>query len=124
MTLAQSLRLRLEQEQQLLLQAYPTARITFDTLVVVLPDYQLPTTLVIVSGRTHCVGNFDCGLKLGGGVHPARIGPRPWNELSDHGLGQTTGLGDVGDREMRIPRFLCRGRAGAVDDAQNGSLDL
>jgi Prokaryotic E2 family E len=41
-TLAQSLWLRLEQEQPLLLQAYPTARITFDTLVVVLPDYQLP----------------------------------------------------------------------------------
>src|ERR1700677_1397542 len=41
-TLAQSLRLRLEREQSLLLQAYPTARITFDTLVVVLPDYPLP----------------------------------------------------------------------------------
>jgi hypothetical protein len=85
--------------------------------------FRHPTTLVIVSARTHGVGNFDCGVKLGGGVHPARIGPRPWNELSDHGLGQTTGLGDVGDREMRIPRYY-RGRAAAVDDAQNGSLAL
>jgi hypothetical protein len=84
--------------------------------------FRHPTTLVIVSGRTHGVGNFDRGLKLGGGVHPARIGPRARNELSDHGLGETTGFSDVDDREMRIPRLLCQGRAATVYDAQNGSL--
>jgi hypothetical protein len=42
-TLAQSLQLRLEQEQRFLLQAYPKARIKFDTLVVVLTDHPLPT---------------------------------------------------------------------------------
>jgi len=37
-----ALRLRLEQEQPILLQTFATAAINFDALVVVMPDYRLP----------------------------------------------------------------------------------
>jgi hypothetical protein len=41
-TVTPALRARLEQERELLLQAYPTAQLHIDALVVILPDYPLP----------------------------------------------------------------------------------
>jgi hypothetical protein len=101
-TIPQKLQLRLEQEHDLMLQAYPTAQIKFDTLVVVLVDYRLPagwshdtTDVLFAIPANYPVGQPDniCvrpDLTLPGGALPGSNqgmqvhDGRPWLQFSYH----------------------------------------